>query len=59
MPLYAITTQAGVLDGPCSYSSPDGGMDFYDLSRQDGFRRAAADPIVFAAPLLCDAPWEV
>jgi hypothetical protein len=39
--------------------SPDGGMDVYDVLRENGFDRPAANPIVFAAPLLCDAQWEV
>ena len=42
--------------GECS-DSPDGGMDVYDVLRQDRFHRPAANPIVFAAPLLCDAQW--
>jgi len=37
--------------------SPDGGMDVYDVLPQDRFRRTAANPIAFAAPLLCDAQW--
>jgi hypothetical protein len=35
--------------------SPDGGMDVYDVLPQDRFHRAAGNPIVFAALLLCDA----
>src|SRR5216684_2165827 len=37
--------------------SPDGGMDVYDVSPQDRFLRTAVNPIVVAAPLLCDAQW--
>ena len=32
-------------------------MDVYDVLRQDRFHRTAVNPIVFAAPLLCDAQW--
>src|SRR6202051_4403629 len=32
-------------------------MHVYDGLRQDRFHRPAASPIVFAAPLLCDAQW--
>ena len=35
--------------------SPDGGMDVSEVLPQDRFGRPAANPIVFAAPLLCDA----
>jgi hypothetical protein len=52
MPLYTITTQAGVL-----WDHPIGGMDLYDVLGQDRFRPTAVNPIVFAAPLLCDAQW--
>src|SRR6266852_2482994 len=38
-------------------SSPDGGMDVYDVLRQDRFRHTAVNPIVFAAPLLFYAEW--
>jgi hypothetical protein len=37
--------------------SPDRGMQVYDVLRQDGFRCTAANPMVFATPLLCDAQW--
>jgi hypothetical protein len=36
---------------------PIGGMDVCDALRQDCFRHTAVNPIVFAAPLLCDAQW--
>jgi hypothetical protein len=32
-------------------------MDVHDVGREDRLHRPVVNPIVFAAPLLCDAQW--